>query len=212
MNLKLNNPPSFRKPMSVIVVGLPAIEAAQLPPLRPVNADQVFCLQKSSLVLPVEGAPLGLLRGYCARFLSASPEQGWQRDRAARAGGCFERRICDRHARVEAAKLDAEVTGTLHGFWGFEPYEGPNFRLRTSRAAQWALPASEQSALIVGREDSFHLQSECASAWMTSKFEDGQGKEIKTTWKLTKPEELELKVALKDQPAGPMKMRLGNSV
>ena len=58
MNLKLNNPPSFRKPMSVIVVGLPAVEAAQLPPLRAVNADQVFCLQKSSLVLPVEGAPL----------------------------------------------------------------------------------------------------------------------------------------------------------
>ena len=34
MNLKLNNPPSFRKPMSVIVVGLPAVESAQLPPLR----------------------------------------------------------------------------------------------------------------------------------------------------------------------------------
>src|SRR3984893_2210209 len=33
MNLKLNNPPSFRKPMSVIVVGLPAVEATQLPPL-----------------------------------------------------------------------------------------------------------------------------------------------------------------------------------
>jgi hypothetical protein len=31
MNLKLNNPPSFRKPMSVIVIGLPAVEAAQLP-------------------------------------------------------------------------------------------------------------------------------------------------------------------------------------
>ena len=37
MNLKLNNPPSFRKPMSVIVVGLPAVESAQLPPLRSVN-------------------------------------------------------------------------------------------------------------------------------------------------------------------------------
>src|ERR1700733_9819110 len=58
LNLKLNNPPSFRKPMSVIVVGLPAIEAAPLPPLRAAHADQVFCLQKSSLVLPVEGAPL----------------------------------------------------------------------------------------------------------------------------------------------------------
>ena len=37
LNLRLNNPPSFRKPKSVIVVGLPAVEAAQLPPLRPVH-------------------------------------------------------------------------------------------------------------------------------------------------------------------------------
>src|SRR6266436_1676888 len=39
MNLRLNNPPSFRKPMSVIVIGLPAIEEARLPPLRAVNAN-----------------------------------------------------------------------------------------------------------------------------------------------------------------------------
>src|SRR6266404_8044245 len=58
MNLKLNNPPSFRKPMSVIVVGLPPVEAPQLPPLRTADAKQVYCLQKSPLVLPVEGAPL----------------------------------------------------------------------------------------------------------------------------------------------------------
>src|SRR6201999_3933529 len=36
LNLKLNNPPSFNKPMSVLVAGLPAVEAAQLPPLRAV--------------------------------------------------------------------------------------------------------------------------------------------------------------------------------
>jgi len=58
MNLKLNNPPSFRKPMSVIVIGLPAVEAPQLPPLRSVDPKQMFCLHKSPLVLPVEGAPL----------------------------------------------------------------------------------------------------------------------------------------------------------
>src|SRR5271169_619045 len=58
MNLRLNNPPSFRKPMSVIVIGLPAIEEARLPTLRAVNSGQILCLQKSSLVLPVQGAPL----------------------------------------------------------------------------------------------------------------------------------------------------------
>src|ERR1700676_2402125 len=58
LNLKLNNPPSFHKPMSVLVIGLPAIEAAQLPPLRAVEPKQVFCLQRSGLVLPADGAPL----------------------------------------------------------------------------------------------------------------------------------------------------------
>ena len=52
LNLRLNNPPSFRKPKSVIVVGLPAVEAAQLPPLRPVHPGEIYCLQKPSLVLP----------------------------------------------------------------------------------------------------------------------------------------------------------------
>ena len=34
------------------------MEAAQLPPLRAVDAEEVHCLQKSPLVLPAEGAPL----------------------------------------------------------------------------------------------------------------------------------------------------------
>src|SRR5215469_14036885 len=41
VNLRLNNPPSFRKPMSVLVIGLPAVEAAQLPPLRSLNKDGI---------------------------------------------------------------------------------------------------------------------------------------------------------------------------
>ena len=52
MNLRLNNPPSFRKPMSVLVTGLPAVESAQLPPLRSSNKDQVYCLEKAPLVFP----------------------------------------------------------------------------------------------------------------------------------------------------------------
>ena len=54
MNLHLNTPPSFSTPKSVLVIALPAVEAAQLPPLRAVNPDEVFCLENPSLVLPVE--------------------------------------------------------------------------------------------------------------------------------------------------------------
>src|ERR1700761_4605074 len=58
LKLRLNNPPSFRKPQSVLVVGLPPVEAAQLPPLRAVDKDEVQCLQKAPLVVGAEGAPL----------------------------------------------------------------------------------------------------------------------------------------------------------
>jgi hypothetical protein len=208
MNLKLNNPPSFRKPMSVIVVGLPAVEAAQLPPLRAVNPEQVFCLQKSSLVLPVEGAPLVFSSDIAHDFvLRVKSENGGAIDLPARADAASGGFLIDTHT-VEAARLDPEVLGTLRGSWGFEPYEGPNFRLRTSRPAQWAIPPAEQSALIVGREDALHLQSDEAVCVDGVNIQDSQGKEIKSTWKLTKPDELEIKVALKDQSAGPLKMKL----
>jgi hypothetical protein len=39
-------------------------------------------------------------------------------------------------------------------------------------------------------------------------LQDPQGRELKASWKLAKPEELEIKVALKDQSAGPMKLKL----
>src|ERR1700757_677635 len=58
LNLRLNTPPSFHDPKSVIVIGLPAIQAAVPPPLPPADPKVVPCLLKPSIVLPVEGAPL----------------------------------------------------------------------------------------------------------------------------------------------------------
>jgi hypothetical protein len=208
MNLKLNNAPSFRKPMSVIVVGLPAVEAAQLPPLRAANPEQVFCLQKSSLVLPVEGAPLVFSSEIAHDFvLHVKSKNGGAIDLPARADAASGGLLIDTHT-VEAAKLDPDVLGTLRGSWGFEPYEGPNFRFKTSHPARWTIPPTDQTALIVGREDALHLQSDAAVCVDGVNIQDSQGKDIKSTWKLTKPDELEIKVALKDQSAGPLKMKL----
>ena len=208
MNLKLNNPPSFRKPMSVIVVGLPAIEAAQLPPLRPVNPEQVFCLQKSSLVLPVEGAPLvfaGTIAHDFVLHVASKNDKGI--DLPARADAASGGFLIDTHT-VDAGKLDSAVIGTLNGSWGFEAYQGPNFRLRTSRPAHWMIPTAEQSALIVGREDVLHLPSEGAVCVDSISVQDAHGRDVKTTWKLGKPDEVEIRVALKDEAAGPLKMRV----
>jgi len=208
MNLKLNNPPSFRKPMSVIVVGLPAVEAPQLPPLRTIDPKQVYCLQKSPLVLPVDGAPLVFSADIAHDFvLHVQGPGGGELNLPARADAASGGFVVDTQT-VEAAKLDPEVSGTLRGFWGYEAFDGPNFRLRTSRSAHWSIPAAEESALIVGREDTIHLQAPGAVCVNNVNVQDTQGREVRANWKLNKPEELEIKVALKDQYAGPMKLEL----
>ncbi len=208
MNLKLNNPPSFRKPMSVIVVGLPAVEAPQLPPLRPVDPEQVFCLQKSSLVLPVEGAPLVFSADIAHDFvLRVQDRKGTIVDLPARADAASGGFLIDTHT-ASAAHLDFEVKGTLRGYWGFDAFEGPNFRLRNSEPAHWTVPPAEQTALVVGREDTLHLQSQSAVCVDGLSIQDEGGRAIKTAWKISKPDELELKVGLKDQPAGPMQLKV----
>jgi len=58
MNLRLNTPPSFHNPKSVLVIALPAVQAVVTPPLRPADPNEVTCLIKPSVVLPIEGAPL----------------------------------------------------------------------------------------------------------------------------------------------------------
>ena len=58
LTLRLNTPPSFQNPKSVLVAALPAVEQAVPPPLHAVSPKDIYCARRNSLVLPVEGAPL----------------------------------------------------------------------------------------------------------------------------------------------------------
>src|ERR1700681_2044179 len=129
LNLRLNNPPSFRKPKSVLVVGLPAVEAVQLPPLRTVHAGEVLCLEKPSLVLAVEGAPLVFSTDIGHHFaLEFKDRSGAEVRLPAQADAVHGGFLVDAK-ELEGRTLEPEVTGTLHGWWGFETYEGPRFDL-----------------------------------------------------------------------------------
>jgi hypothetical protein len=206
LNLRLNNPPSFRNPKSVLVVGLPAVEAAQLPPLRAVNPEQVFCLQKPPLVLPTDGAPLVFSTEIAHDFiLRIQGKGGAVTDLPAKPDPARGGFLVDTHA-LPNGNLDSEVTATLRGNWGFDSYEGPTFRLRGAHATtSWVAPA-DQRALIVDRVDTLHLRSENAVCVETISIQDQQGKELKTLWKALKPDELEVQVPLKDETAGSLKM------
>lgn len=202
LNLRLNNPPSFRNPKSVIVVGLPPIRTAPPPPLRALDPAQVFCAGKPSVVVPADGAPLVYATQLAHNFvLHVDTKSGTGIDLPATPDPISGGFVVETHA-LQSADLTGELTGTLRGTWGFRKFEGPHYRFRTSRPSQWTVASKDASALIIGREDTLHLQSADACCVSEVSVKDTQGKSVTMEWKNTKPDELELKVPLQKATAG----------
>ncbi|MGH9707949.1 MAG: hypothetical protein ACRD5R_14420 [Candidatus Acidiferrales bacterium] len=208
LNLRLNAPPSFRNPKSVLVVGLPPVAPAQLPPLRPSNPKQIFCLQKSPLVLPVDGAPLVFSSGIAHDFaLRLKGKDGTDIELPATADAASGGFVIDAHA-LKQDGLNAQVTGTLHGFWGFRAYDGPAFQLRSAQPDIWKIPAADSSALIVGREDTVHLTGGCIWCVKQVTALDEKGTTLKAAWKVEEPDKLQVQIPLKDEPAGDVTLQV----
>ncbi len=208
LNLLLNAAPSFRKPKSVLVIGLPAVNSPQLPPLRPVDPKSVECLENSSLVLPVEGAPLVFSTSLGHDFvLHVRSKSGASMDLPAKADPAKGGFVIDNHA-IKNEGLSPEVSGTVRGQWGFETFEGPTFHLQTSRSVPWTLAPADQSAMVVGRDDVLHLKSDAVACVQNVVVKDAGGKTIKTTHKVVNPSELQVDVSLKDATAGLLTMQV----
>ena len=206
LNLRLNNPPSFRNPKSVLVIGLPPVRTAPLPPLRAVDAAQVFCAGKPSLLLPAEGAPLVFATDLAHGFvLHVDTKSGPGIDLPAKPDPLLGGFSIETQA-LKPADLDGEVVGTIRGSWGFHAFDGPHYRLRAARSGQWTVASKDASALIVGREDTLHLQSPDACCVSEVKLKDEQGKLLESEWKSPKPDELEVKVPLQNANAGSVTM------
>src|SRR3984957_2424671 len=202
LNLRLNYPPSFRNPKSVIVIALPLVVPAAPPPLRAVDAAQVFCVNKPSPVLPVDGAPLVFateLAHELVLHVETKPKSGIRMRAVPDPSRCGV--VIDTKA-MQSVDVEGEVSGILRGVWGFRSFEGPRFRLRTSTPEQWIVASKDASALIVGREDILHLQSPDACCVSAVSLRDEKGKITDARWEIAKPEELEVKVPLEKATAG----------
>jgi hypothetical protein len=207
LNLRLNNPPSFRNPKSVLVIGLPAIHPAPPPTLRAMSPTQVFCAGKPELVLPVDGAPLTFATELGHNYvLHVEPKVGPALDLPAEPDAASGGFLVKTEAMQGAAADGEEVSGVLRGDWGFKPWEGPRFRMRTSHTAQWIVASKDASALIVGREDTLHLQSVNTCCVSEVLLRDEQGKHLDAQWKITKPDELEVRVPLQQSAPGSLMM------
>jgi hypothetical protein len=208
LSLKLNNPPSFHKPQSVLVVGLPAVQTPELPVLHAVDSKNVLCAQTAPLVLPVVGAPYVFSTGYAHDFvLRVQNKDGKTVEIRATPDAMKGGFVVDQHA-LEAQKLPPNATGTLHGYWGFDPFEGPSFHLASAHPEQWTLASVDQHALIVGRKDTVHLDAPVASCVDGVTVKDADGKNLDVTWKAVKSNQIQIDVPLDDEKAGTVDLQV----
>jgi hypothetical protein len=96
----------------------------------------------------------------------------------------------------------------VRGKWGFDDWIGPTYHLHSAQQGKWSVASSDQSALVVGREDTLHLQGD--SSLCVDKVEEvsAGGNALPLTWKSPKPETLVFSVPLTDATPGPVKIEI----
>ncbi len=208
LNLRLNMPPSFVNPKSVVVVALPPIGPARPEPLYAVDPAQSFCALKPGLVLPAEGAPLMFATGL-AHDLSLHIE-----------GGEAKKTALDVPVTADAARgglvttqplpplPGGDLTAQVRGKWGFDDWEGPQFRLVVAQPGKWALAPGDESALVVGRDDTLHVDGQSAVCVDKLEAQFGADHPVPVTWKALKAGAFEVNMPLKDAGPGPVKLTI----
>ena len=206
LSLELNSIPSFQNPKSVLVVALPAVEAPLMPPLHPVDPKEVYCAERTELVLPAEGAPLVFSTGYAHDMvLRLKGKNGKFVDLPVKAdaekGG-----FVANTAGLSPTNFGDALDGSLHGFWGFEPYNGPEFKLENTRPQHWQLVEDDQQSLIAGHDDLVHIETENAACVDSILLQKPTGETVKADWKSTGPNQVAVTLPLKKVKPGALKL------
>jgi hypothetical protein len=204
INLRLNAPPSFINPKTVIVVGLPAIQKATLPPLKPHNPDQVACLLQPKMPLLLEGAPLVFSTSFAHDMILHLNRTGAVTDVPltpdAFEGGLVVTKeephrslaIADAEQRNDAAKsnvklgssTDLTITGTVRGYWGFDPFEGPTLTLQQVEGKGFKVVGDTQ--LMAGQDNHLTLTGEGTGCVQHIALTDNKHKDVDVSFKPAK--------------------------
>ncbi len=209
--LTLNAAPSFQNPKSVLVAALPAVEQTQFPPLHEVSPTETYCASKATLVLPVEGAPLVFSSGYAHDMSLSVTQSDGSIVRLPAAPDALQGGYVVDTSGLGSASLGDSIHASLQGKWGFDPYQGPSFRLMNARAAIWELDAGDAANLIVGRQNTVHLRAKSVTCIDGITLKDSQGKELVADWKAVKPNEVEVKLPLQEAQPGVLTLMVTQS-
>jgi hypothetical protein len=232
LNLRLNVPPSFNNPKSVIVIGLPAIQSSTPPPLRPADPKHISCLLKPSLTLPVEGAPLVFSTSFAHDLVlhidSTTPATDIPLTPDAFRGGLVlahtpTRRVLplnpDTSAQSSVAApvatpsdtpptpLPNTITGVIKGSWGFDAFTGPTLQLQDTPGSGWRL--ADNDLLIAGRENHLSLTSTGTACIQSITLDSDAGKQVETQWnQADKPNMVDVKVPLQSFDPGALHLTI----
>jgi hypothetical protein len=182
------------------------VGAAKPPPLRAVNPAERFCAQKPGLALPAEGAPLVFASQLAHELVLRIDTKTGPVELPLKADPSLGGLVL---AHPAPALPEGELSGVVRGKWGFDDWEGPHYRLRASSPGKWALAAADQSALVVGREDTLHIEGE--SALCVERIEahiQDAASPLKLVWKSPRPEQLEAIVPMKNAAPGPVSLQI----
>ncbi len=226
LNLRLNTPPSFNDPKSVIVIGLPSIQAAVPPPLQPTDPKDITCLLKPSVVLAVDGAPLVFSTAFAHDLVLRLEGPGVTADIPvtpdAFRGGLVLAKLPARKPlpldtdpsaspatgnTAEAVSATTRlattntITGTITGFWGFDPFKGPTLDLQDTPGKGWKL--ADDDVLIAGRENHLTLSSTGTACIEKISLDTATGRQVETQWKSAHgPAAVDISASLKSLDPG----------
>jgi len=226
LNLKLNTPPAFHKPQTVIVIGLPAIQKAKLPPLHPHDPNEVSCLLQPKMTLPLEGAPLVFSTSFAHDLVLHLNRNDGPADIPLKPDA-FEGGLMvtqpDKREKLPEGKEDAKpqdtaasaaksgsatdltITGTIHGYWGFDNFDGPTVTLQQVDGKDWKIVDNTQ--LLAGKDNHLTLKGDATACVQHITLTNGKDKDIDVTFKpaadKAAKDTLALDVSLKTvQPGG----------
>ncbi len=201
LNLKLNAPPSFHNPMTVIVIGLPAIQKAVPPPMHAADAKHITCLPQPKWTLQIAGAPLVFSTAYAHDLVLHLNRTGDAADIPltpnAYEGGLTEAPE-GQHKPIAALKFqqagdglkkaevkdaspsDLTVTGTVRGYWGFDAFEGPTLTLQQNASKEWNAVGDTQ--LLAGQDNHLTLKSDGIACVEKIALSSDKGKDVEVAF------------------------------
>lgn len=202
LHLRLNSPPSFHAPQSVIVIGLPLVQPALLPALQPVPPDSVNCAQNPKLVMGAEGAPLVFSSELAHDLMLHLEDKAGKSIEIPVAANALLGGFVPTAPLPQLDSLPLAFSGKVRGQWGFELFEGPVYTFQRSDAsAKWIIPDDHEAASIAGHDRTLHLHSQNNVCVEEISFRGAKGEVSKTTWKPSH-DELEVKLPLEQAPPG----------